>query len=329
MAILTNETTKYDISGIRESLADFIFNISPTDTPFLSNAGRVDVTQPVFTWQKDSLAAAAANAQIEGDAIVVPGGTSLFAAVTSTTLQSNYTQVSYKAVSVTDTADISVKAGRGSEMGLQIAKRSLELKRDMELTALGNVAVSAGTTAAARKTGGLACWVRTNVDKGASTNPNAAAPFPDVRTDSGSRALTEAQVKNMLQLAYTSGANIGTLLCGPVHKQQVSGFGGIATKTYSMSTPEAAAIIGAADIYVSDFGVLTVVPDRFLRINSSTTAIADIWGIDWDSVAIAYLQPFEVIELARVGLAENKVVRTQWGLMVKEEKALGLVADLA
>ena len=326
MAIITNETTKYDINGIKESVADFIYNISPTDTPFLANAGRMDVTQPVFSWQIDALAAAAANAQLEGDAIVT---TPNFAAVVSTTLQSNYTQISYKAISVSSTADASAKYGRGTETGLQISKRSLELKRDIELTCLGNVAVSAGTTAAARKTGGLATWVRTNVDKGASTNPTAAAPFPVARTDSGSRALTESLVKNMLQLAYTSGANIGTLLCGPVHKQQVSGFGGIATKTYSMSTPEAAAIIGAADIYVSDFGVLTVVPDRFLRLNSSTSAVADIWGIDWDAVAVAYLQPFKVDDLAKTGLMTNKVVSAEWGLMVKNEAALGLVADLA
>tara|TARA_Y100000031_G_scaffold150328_1_gene189534 strand:+ start:172 stop:477 length:306 start_codon:yes stop_codon:yes gene_type:complete len=52
---------------IREDLADVIYNISPVETPFISNAGKGTATQTNHEWQTDALEAAAANAQIEGN----------------------------------------------------------------------------------------------------------------------------------------------------------------------------------------------------------------------------------------------------------------------
>jgi hypothetical protein len=48
----------YDAKGIREDLADVIYNISPTDTPFQSSVGRTKATAVYHEWQTDSLAAA-------------------------------------------------------------------------------------------------------------------------------------------------------------------------------------------------------------------------------------------------------------------------------
>ena len=38
MAVPTNTRLTFDAVGIREDLSDIIYNISPTDTPFLSRA---------------------------------------------------------------------------------------------------------------------------------------------------------------------------------------------------------------------------------------------------------------------------------------------------
>jgi len=79
----------YDATGIREDLADIIYNISPTDTPFISNVGKGSTNGTYYEWQVDSLATAANNAQVEGaDAPA--------AAASATTRVGNYTQIASK-----------------------------------------------------------------------------------------------------------------------------------------------------------------------------------------------------------------------------------------
>ena len=67
MAAPTGTFTRYGVIGDREDLADAVYDISPTDTVFLSNAKRGKATNTLHEWQTDALAAAAANSQIEGD----------------------------------------------------------------------------------------------------------------------------------------------------------------------------------------------------------------------------------------------------------------------
>ena len=93
------------------------------ETPFLTMAGRKTATATYHEWQVDALAAAAVNQMIEGDDAT--GGTS-----TPTSRLGNYCQISSKYAVVTDTMNAVDKAGRGSEMAYQVAKRLGELKRN-------------------------------------------------------------------------------------------------------------------------------------------------------------------------------------------------------
>ena len=65
MTIVTNTFTSYSAKGIRENLSDVITNIAPEETPFQSNIGRETISNTLFEWQTDTLADAAANAQLE------------------------------------------------------------------------------------------------------------------------------------------------------------------------------------------------------------------------------------------------------------------------
>ena len=76
MAVPTNTVQTYNSVGIREDLADVIYNIAPMEVPFMSNAGKGNATQTNHEWQTDGLSAAAANAKIEGDDV---GNTSMAA----------------------------------------------------------------------------------------------------------------------------------------------------------------------------------------------------------------------------------------------------------
>ena len=142
MAVLQTYTTK----GIREDLADIIYNISPTDTPFMSGVGKNKATNTLHQWQTDTLSAVAANAKVEGATISYP-------TLTSTTKVGNYTQISTKACQVSATDDAVLAAGRSSELAYQVAKAAKELKRDMENALLSNVAAATGDATTARALG--------------------------------------------------------------------------------------------------------------------------------------------------------------------------------
>jgi len=321
MAIKTNTFTSYDAKGIREDLSDVIYNISPDDTPFLQNVGKGKANNTLFEWQLDSLAAVdTANAHVEGDDVDSAG----YDATAPTSRVGNYCQISRKTAIVSGTHEVLDKAGRKKEMSYQLAKRGKELKRDMEAILLSNQACVAGTSEAARKTGALLAFIKTNVDMQTNTtageNPTYTTTPSDARTDGTQRAFSEAILKNVIQQVWASGGTPKILMVGPVNKQNVSKFAGIAqTRVNASNKPTV--IVGAADVYVSDFGNVTVVPNRFQRER-------DAFVLDPEYVEVAYLRPFKTEPMAKTGDAEKRLLLVEYGLRVKNEAALGLAADL-
>jgi hypothetical protein len=102
----------------------------------------------------------------------------------------------------------------------------------------------------------------------------------------------------------------------------VSGFSGIASARYNLNGGDRpATIIGAADIYVSVFGQVLVVPNRFQRER-------DAFVIDPDYSKVTMLRPYQQVELAKTGDSENRMLIVEWGHKVLAENAMGLAADL-
>ena len=318
MAIVANTFTRYSAIGIREDLANVIYNISPEETPFQSNVARVNVKNTFFEWQTDSLAAAnAANAALEGDDITS------FDAVTPTSRLGNYTQISRKTVVISDTMESVDKAGRRSELAYQMAKEGAELKRDMEAVLLANSAATAGNTTTARVTAGLPAFLRTNTSFGVGgANPTVSSGVVNAaRTDGTQRAFTEAQLKTVISGVWTQGSTPKVLMVGAFNKQAVSAFAGIAQVRWNQASPKPATIIGAADVYVSDFGAVSIVPNRFQRAR-------DAFVLNPEYAACAILRPIQVKELAKTGDAEKRLMICEYGLQVRQESAHGIVADL-
>lgn len=319
MATIATTYQTYQIKGIREQLSNLIYNIAPTDTPFMSNAGTGDkLENTFFEWQTDDLAAAVAtNAQIEGDDVTT------FEAATPTVRMGNYTQISRKEVIISDTAEVVNKAGRKSELAYQVSKRGSEIKRDIEKKLLANKAAVAGAAGTARETASILAFIKTNVDKAAGgVNPVYTTLPNDVRTDGTPRAFTETMLKNAVQLQWNEGGKADTILVNGSQKVAISAFAGIATATFNQSTAKPSTIIGAADVYVSDFGTLYVVADRFMR---STDALI----LDFDLISLRYLRPFKTVPLAKTGDAEKRMLLAEFGLQVNQEKGLALVTDLS
>lgn len=320
MTIVAGTQTSYDLVGIREDLTNQIYNISPVETPFQSNIGRGSVSNKLHEWQTDALANAAANAQLEGDDIAS------FGSVAAATVRvGNYTQIVRKLAIVAGSTNAMNKAGRDGEMAYQLTKRTKELKRDIEYNLLQDTtAPNAGNTTTARRAANMLAWIKTNVDKDAGgTNPAWTSGVPTaVRTDGTQRTYTETIAKNVLKLCFDNGADVSMMMVGSGQKQVVSGFAGIATKTYNISTAERAAIIGAADVYVGEYHTISIVPNRFQRNR-------DAWFLSPKAASLRFLRSFDSMELAKTGDADKRMLIAEYTLQVDTELAHGLAADLS
>ena len=310
----------YQSIGNREDLTDVIYNISPTDTPFMSSVGKTKATAVYHEWQTDALAAAVGNnAAVEG-----ADATSL--TVTPTARVGNRTQISTKTVQIAGTQESVDKAGRKSEKAYQLAKASSELKRDMEKTLLSNNVAAAGDSSTARTLGGLQAWLGTNAVLGSSGT--AGSGGTTARASGTDAAFTEAMLKSAVKQAFVQGGNPTVLMVTPTQKQVVSGFAGIAAQRYQAPSNAPTTIVGAADVYLSDFGTLSVVPNRFMTADSGDGGEV-AFVLDPEYAAVAYLRPFQTNELAKTGDSEKTQLLVEYTLEVKNEKAHAIIADLA
>jgi len=308
----------YSTVGIREDLADIIYSISPTDTPFMSGVAKTKATNTSHQWQTDSLAATAANAAVEGASIS-------YGTMSSTTKLTNYTQISTKGVQVSGTNDAVTSAGRNNELAYQVAKAAKELKRDMETALLSNVAAAAGDATTARKLGGVQTWISTNVSAGSGGSGSGSGT---VRTDGTQRAFTEDQLKTVLRSCFNQGGNPNMIMVGAFNKQKLSGFTGGSTR---FDQAEDRRLVTSIDVYESDFGTLQVAPNRFIRNNNATAAKKgqDALILEMDYWAVAFLRDFTLQTPAQTADADQRFMVVEYTLESRNEAASGLVTDLS
>jgi len=160
-------------------------------------------------------------------------------------------------------------------------------------------------------------WCVDNTSVGAG-NTLASYTVNTAQTDGTQRAFTEAQVKDVLQKQYTQGGEPDFIMVSPTAKQTFSSFSGNATR---MDKSEDAKLYAAIDFYVSDFGTLEIVPNRFMRTR-------DVFCLQTDKMAIAYLRPFQTVELAKTGDAEQRELIVEYCLEMRAPKAQGAVYDI-
>jgi hypothetical protein len=316
MAFVGNTFTTFDAKGLREDLSDIIYNISPTETPFMTGIAREKATAVYHEWQTDALEPPnGANAQIQGDDI------STFDPVIPTVRLGNYTQISRKTVIIAGTEEAVDKAGRKSEVGYQVAKKGKSLKRDIETILLQNQARTAGAVGAtAAKTASVLAYIKTNVANVVAGGANPAGDGTNTRTDGTTPvAFTEPMLATALASVWTnSGDEPDKLLVNSNQKVAISKFLGNSTRYINSDEQK---LVTSIDVYVYDFGSVEVQPDRFMRQRDCLILNTDLWALAW-------LRPIALTDLAKTGDNTKKMLLGEYALTSRNEAGSGLVADL-
>lgn len=327
MAQVTNTYDSYDSNRNREEFANAIHMITPEETPLLSLLGREKVESRHPEWSTDTLATpVTSNQQIEADEYS-------YSSITATSRIGNYTEIARKAYIISRTQEKSLKAGPKSELGRERRKKGVELKKDMEASLLANKASVAGNSTTARVSGGFAAWLTSNDSRGSGGSDggfNTSTTLVDAATNGTQRAFTKAILDAVILASYNSGGSPTTLMVSPYVKTVFS------TLMQSSNTPtiynqvkggEQATIYAAADTYRSDFGVIDVVPNRVMAAVGATLA-RNALLIDPDMAAVGIFDDIFEDRPAKTGDAEKRVLLCEYSLIMKNQAAHGIAADL-
>jgi hypothetical protein len=308
----TGTHSTYDHVGRREDLSDIIYDVTPTETPFLSAIPKGKATSTKHEWLTRSLAAASgANAVIEGDDAETD-------AANANVRLFNYTQISDKVARVSGTQEAVNNAGMQSTMAKEMEDKMKELKRDVETTLLQDVAYNAGTDTLARKMAGLSTYIKTNISK-AADGTAATGDGSDAYTEGTARALSEDLVEAALATGWSNGANPSLGVLNAFQKRKFASFSGSSTK---MSDGDKRKVTNNVEVYVDPLGTeIRLVPCRQMQTDK-------IFFVDPEYLEFTTLRNFFTKDLAKTGDSERKQIIVEYTMEVRNEKAHCGVYDL-
>jgi hypothetical protein len=316
MPKVTGAFTTYSAAANREDLSNTIYNIDPFDTPIMSLARRRNVKNRTFDWQTEfNKAVDPNNAQLEGFELTRSAGQ-------PTVRLTNVCQISSRDATVSGSQEAADAAGKGSEMGHQMAMASKVLKSDIETIMCGRQArVDGDDTTTARKTEAVAHWIARAVDKQAVAGDAVIGVITGLPTTSTGAfaavagasqvALTEVMLGDAMERAYRNGARPDTWVVTPACKRTVSTFEGRGISQVLVGKTEVAATV---DIIATDFGRVKVMPSMWLP---SDIALL----LDPDYLALGYYRNFRTYQIAKIGDAETRMILAEWGVEMRNPLA--------
>lgn len=269
-----------------------------------------------------SLAAPGANIQLEGD-------DATFASLTAPSRFGSHLQIASKTFLVSDSLEAVNKAGRKSEVARGAMVKMRELKRDMETRICQNGISTVGGAGTGRSTAGIEAWIgdATASAGGAAfvvlattlasaTTPPVTSGTPGTALTDGTTtgALTESSLKYALQAAWEAGGDPSVILVTAKQKAAVDAFAGVATRFVDVAKASQASIIGAANLYVSDFGRHQVILNRYGRDSVVLCLDPSMW-------AVRYLRKPLKRELARTGDGTKYQIITEFALIARNNVA--------
>lgn len=320
---------------INEDVMQKIWDVSKIPLPFTDMVGSDSSKNSYKEWTTDELAAPdITNAKVDG-ADVTDDDTNVGKRV------GNHHQISAKRVVVSTRAQESDTIGRANELAYQVMRRQQELRRDVDAIALNNqasVADDGDTTAGV--TGGLPSWLETTVDGGTAGGFSASTGLTVARTVGNKQQLTETKVRDAVESVYNQGGDPTKMMSVPSAIRAFSEY--MFTSSARVGTlmsdqgksAEKATALGAVNVFVTDFGTLTMVPNRLQQMYDAADSTptdkdaCDVFILDPAYLGLCYLHGYKTEPLAKTGTADKRLMTVDWSLTVNTEKAHGMIGDV-
>jgi len=323
MAVITNTFQSTSAVGNREEISDVVDRITPEDTPMYTAMGTGKATSTNPKWEVDVIRAPAANAQLEGDSYNFNG-------ITPPEKVGNHTQILRESWIISGTQEAVDNVGKVEKQTEAKLKAGIAIRKDVELAIVANTASVAGNT---RVSGGLPSWIETNVSRGAggaNGGYNSGTGLTVAETTGTLRAMTKAQFDAVMQQVFNSGGRVNDVQLSPYNKSVFVTFmsdTNVAAFRSSVDGKGKNTIVGTADIYEGPYGKVTVTPNRVMATSAAVARRA--FFMDYDKVEWLWLRPIQEDPDVHVNAdAEAGVIIGEGTLSVKNEAALGLIADI-
>lgn len=329
------ESTTYNIVGIREDLTDFLTILEPEDTPKLSMFAKSPRPTSYYQeWQVDNLFPPQFAGVVEGTDVA-----SFSNAATNRARIGNYVQKFWRTWAVSDIVEAADVAGVSNEVANAKAKKMRELKRDIEASLGSDNEMQADNGSVPYLQRGLGMWI--GGTQTVHAVPTLYATPANSLNNTAIASLTESLFNQVFQSIYeqNGGKRAYTLYAGPSLKRYISAFQRVTgasgtTQTYQVvQGAEEHQIDLHVELYEGDFHSVTIVPDLFNGLATSTNQATTFpitttsrnrgYVIDQDLVGIGYMIGMENMELPDQGAGRRGLIKSVVTLMVKNPKGLG------
>lgn len=324
MAKITNTFVTTDAVGNREELSDIVDRVAPEDTAIYSmiSKGSCRTTHP--EWEYEDLATPGSNVVSEGDEYT-------FDAMPTPTRVGNYTQIMRKTLIVSGSQEANDNAGQAEKLAHGKVLKGIELRRDVEFAIVSNNASVSGET---RELGGLPSWLETNALRGGSGADggfNSGTGLTVAATNGTQRAFSKALLDTSLQTCYQSGAMVKDVVMAPYVKSVFVTFmsdSNVASFRHMVQPGNENAAIANIDIYDGAHGKVKVHMSNVMSQGGAATA-RNVFMIDKSKLSFDWYRKIkEDKNVAKTGDAKKCVLIGEGTLRVKNEKGLGVIADV-
>lgn len=330
-------------SAAREDLADYIAIVDQKSTPLVSMSPKgKDLGNMQFSWLVDNYQAPQLQGVVDGTDVTVSSASN---PVTNRTRLNNYAQAFRRDLRVGFIAQTQDVAGVTNEIANGIAKKLVELKRDMEATfACTNQASQADNGTNAYLTGSLGNWLTsTNSSNiGACASGSPFLPASGAVDTTASASFTEATAQNVLTAIYGNtgvfrdyDAILGTTLkraftnltaSGTTQVANANAIAATSVRTFNQEL-SSDTFKSSIDIFEGDFGRLVLHPSVFVGGKNSTSLSAQAYKgyvIPMDMLEVRYSKLPEVQNLPDAGGGPARLVQAIAGLVVKNPSGFGM-----
>lgn len=314
-------------SGVaKEDLLEQITNISPYDTPFVSQAPKVQCRHIYHQWLVDTLGAQTTAGAHEGADWTLD-------TTTAPTRQFNVTMILRKDIGLSESQRAVDTAGFADQYAYEVQKATKELAIKLETIIFAALTTATGASGTARVMKGLQAFVTTNTAL-AGTN---GGTLGDATHDG---IVAVGDFNDMLNAIYSQGGNPEQVYVSPKVKRQISAFGVPGASSGNVYAKNIAAVdrklVGAIDFYDSDFGLIQIVLDRWVPESTNTTtatasATATGGQMFFLSRAInrlAWLRPVQHQLVGKRGDSVAGLVVGEVTMEVLSEKANGIIKSV-